>query len=242
MHRRQRRTAAGRGGRRSPSGPGSVMAFGAAELVRLAERADAVVELVPQVGDSVAAGDPLFRVFGGPGPVSAGRPAGVRRHRAGADAGAGPAVRRSASWWTSPARPCRRRSTTRPRPSWPSTRSNTCSSCLGRRHLDEGRVRDRAGKLRVVYGTPDWPDFVMLAVSEVRQYGAGEHPGRPPAAGDARAPDATCCPRPAGRRSATELALLGSRRRAGVPGRGGPPAGRGGGLPGGRRVGFVTAG
>ena len=36
-----------------------------------------------------------------------------------------------------------------------------------------GRVRDRAGNLRLVYGTPDWPDFVVLAVSEVRQFGAG---------------------------------------------------------------------
>jgi uncharacterized membrane protein len=45
--------------------------------------------------------------------------------------------------------------------------------CLGRRRLDEGRIRDQDGKLRVVYGTPDWPDYVMLAVSEVRHYGAG---------------------------------------------------------------------
>jgi uncharacterized membrane protein len=44
---------------------------------------------------------------------------------------------------------------------------------LGRRHLHEGQVRDADGKLRLVYGTPDWPDFVMLAVSEVRQFGAG---------------------------------------------------------------------
>ena len=35
-----------------------------------------------------------------------------------------------------------------------------------------GRVHDRAGNLRLVYGTPDWPDFVVLAVSEVRQFGA----------------------------------------------------------------------
>jgi uncharacterized membrane protein len=27
--------------------------------------------------------------------------------------------------------------------------------------------------LRLVYGTPDWPDFVALAVSEVRHFGAG---------------------------------------------------------------------
>jgi len=45
--------------------------------------------------------------------------------------------------------------------------------CLGRRHLDDGRVYDADGTLRVVYGTPDWPDYVMLAVSEIRHYGEG---------------------------------------------------------------------
>ena len=45
--------------------------------------------------------------------------------------------------------------------------------CLGRRRLDEGIARDRDGKLRVAYGTPDWPDYEALAVSEIRQYGEG---------------------------------------------------------------------
>jgi uncharacterized membrane protein len=44
---------------------------------------------------------------------------------------------------------------------------------LGRRRLDEGLTRDHDGKLRLVYGTPDWPDFVMLGVSKVRQFGEG---------------------------------------------------------------------
>ena len=29
------------------------------------------------------------------------------------------------------------------------------------------------GKVRLVYRTPNWQDFVLLAVSEIRQYGAG---------------------------------------------------------------------
>ena len=44
---------------------------------------------------------------------------------------------------------------------------------LGRRRLDEGAARDTGGTVRVVYGTPDWPDYVVLAISEIRQYGAG---------------------------------------------------------------------
>jgi uncharacterized membrane protein len=42
---------------------------------------------------------------------------------------------------------------------------------VGGRHLDEGLVRDRSGSLRLVYPTPDWEDFVYLAVTEIRQFG-----------------------------------------------------------------------
>lgn len=42
-----------------------LLAFDIQGLVSLAERADCVIELVPQVGDFVAAEDPLFRVFQG---------------------------------------------------------------------------------------------------------------------------------------------------------------------------------
>ena len=41
-------------------------------LVALAQRADCVIEMVPQVGDFVAVGDPLFRVFQGGATLTAG--------------------------------------------------------------------------------------------------------------------------------------------------------------------------
>src|SRR5262245_30234314 len=44
---------------------GAVLAFDIQGLRTLAERADCVIELVPQVGDYLGAGEPLFRVFGG---------------------------------------------------------------------------------------------------------------------------------------------------------------------------------
>src|SRR5262249_38919801 len=44
---------------------GVVLAFDEAGLVALAQRADCVIEMVPQVGDHVAVGDLLFRVFRG---------------------------------------------------------------------------------------------------------------------------------------------------------------------------------
>ena len=44
---------------------GAVLAFDVAGLVALATRADCLIELVPQVGEFVTEGDPLFRVSGG---------------------------------------------------------------------------------------------------------------------------------------------------------------------------------
>jgi uncharacterized membrane protein len=42
---------------------------------------------------------------------------------------------------------------------------------VGGRQLDTGRVHDEAGKLRLAYRTPDWDDFVSLAVTEIRHFG-----------------------------------------------------------------------
>src|SRR5262249_6261453 len=55
---------------------GTVVAFGTEELVRVAAEAEAVVELVPQVGAFVAIGDPLFRPVGRRRPVSPAAPRG----------------------------------------------------------------------------------------------------------------------------------------------------------------------
>ena len=43
---------------------------------------------------------------------------------------------------------------------------------VGRRRLDTGMVLDSSGHPRLVYRTPDWEDFVALAVTEIRQFGA----------------------------------------------------------------------
>ena len=43
---------------------------------------------------------------------------------------------------------------------------------VGKRRLDAGETRDAQGRLRLCYGTPDWPDFVSLAVTEIRHFGA----------------------------------------------------------------------
>ncbi len=151
---------------------GVVMAFSAAELVRLAAEADAVIELTPQVGDSVAAGDPLFQVYGGTRPVSRDALRGCV------------AVGAERTLDQDPRFVLRILVDIASRALSPAVNDPTTAVlaldqitnlllCLGRRRLDEGVARDGYGKLRLVYGTPDWPDYVMLAVSEIRQFGGG---------------------------------------------------------------------
>src|SRR4030095_16166827 len=42
---------------------------------------------------------------------------------------------------------------------------------VGERQLDTGQIHDDAGRLRLFYRTPDWEDFVGLAITEIRQFG-----------------------------------------------------------------------
>jgi uncharacterized membrane protein len=44
---------------------------------------------------------------------------------------------------------------------------------IGQRHLDTEAMLDPSGACGVAFRTPDWEDYVILAVSEIRQYGRG---------------------------------------------------------------------
>src|SRR4029453_14938551 len=43
---------------------------------------------------------------------------------------------------------------------------------VGLRHLHDDVIKDEVGKVRVVFRTPDWEDFVQLSCREIRLYGA----------------------------------------------------------------------
>src|SRR5581483_6417846 len=152
--------------------PGVVMAFSPEGLVRLARDAGAIVELVPQVGDPVARGDPLFRVYGGARRVP---PAALRGCVA---VGTERTLRQDPRFAFRILVDIANKALS-PAINDPTTAVLALDQiaglllCLGRRRLDEGLARDADGKLRAVYGTPDWPDYVTLAVTEVRHYGAG---------------------------------------------------------------------
>jgi len=149
---------------------GVVLAFDIAGLVDLARRSDAVIELVPQVGDFVAKGDPLFRVFGGAGAADEERL--YERIALGAER----------TIEQDPAFPFRIIVDVATKALSPAINDPTTAvlgldqlhhllRSVGARKLDTGLVRDGGLRPRLVYRTPDWEDFVELAVTEIRQFG-----------------------------------------------------------------------
>jgi uncharacterized membrane protein len=150
-------------------GNGVVLAFDVHGLVRLAARQECVIELVPQVGSFVAPGDALFHVYGrgalafdslcdsialGPERTMEQDPAFAFRLMVDIAAkGLSPAIND------------------------PTTAVLAIDQIhhllrhVGNRRLDDERVRDSTGCVRLVSRTPDWEDFFSLAVTEIRHFG-----------------------------------------------------------------------
>jgi uncharacterized membrane protein len=150
---------------------GVLLAFDLDGLVALAQKTGSVIELVPQVGDFVAAGSPLFRIRGAKGGPSANAlcqsvALGQERTMEQDPAFAFRIIVDIASKALSPAI------------NDPTTavlavdQIHHLLRSVGGRQLDEGLAHDRTGTLRLVYRTPDWQDFVYLAVTEIRHFGS----------------------------------------------------------------------
>src|SRR6267142_5078673 len=149
---------------------GAVLAFDLKGLVSLAERSNCLIELMPQVGDFIAIGDPLFRVFNG------GKDLSEETLRNSVAFGSERTMEQDptfvfriivdiASKALSPAI------------NDPTTAVLAIDQLhhllrdVGTRYLADGHEKDRAGEERLVYRTPDWEDFVQLSITEIRQYG-----------------------------------------------------------------------
>lgn len=151
--------------------PGVVLAFDAAGLAEIAATAGCMIELVPQVGDFLAAGEDVFHLYGD-----------------GADAMVEADLRRCIM--TGPERRLEHdpafgfriivdiaEKALSPAINDPTTgvlaidQIEHLLHLLGQRQLDTGVMRDSSGEVRLVYRTPDWEDFVTLAVTEIRIYG-----------------------------------------------------------------------
>ena len=179
------------------------------------------VEVLPMVGQYVAPGTPVLRVHGGRSAPPATARGGSSCWRASARS---TRTRRSrcGCWSTSRSARCRPRSTIRRPPSRRSTGSRGCSSSC----IAAPRARRSCSTATASPGgrvpAPTWTDYLELAVTEIRHYGAGSVAGRPaparalrpPARGGRRG-------RPAARRARAAAARRGAARGA-SPTRRGP--------------------
>lgn len=152
--------------------PGVVVAFHLERLLALAIENKCIIELVPQVGDYVPARAPLFRIHNGG--------LGIRDGQLHRSILLGP----ERTLEQDPAFAFRIIVDIGEKALSAAINDPTTGvlaidqlQCLlhevGERDLNTGTVWDGEGHLRVIYRTPNWGDFVSLAVSEVRQYGAG---------------------------------------------------------------------
>jgi uncharacterized membrane protein len=150
---------------------GVVVAFDLNRLVRLAIAHQCVIELVPQVGDFVASGAPLFRVHGGSYRVPARKlrdsiVLGQERTMEQDPAFAFRIIVDIAEKALSPAI------------NDPTTGVLAIDQLqyllqeVGERNLSTGVASDDSGRIRVTYRTPNWEDFVSLTVAEIRHYGS----------------------------------------------------------------------
>jgi uncharacterized membrane protein len=149
---------------------GVVLAFDRRGLVSMAESSKCIIALVPQVGDFVAAGDPLFWIYDGGEDLSAERlrnsvAMGQERTLEQDPTYAFRIIVDIASKALSPAI------------NDPTTAVLAIDQIhhllrnVGSRSLGDGCEVDSRGEVRLVYRTPNWEDFVHLAVTEIRQYG-----------------------------------------------------------------------
>jgi len=153
-----------------PGPAGVILSFDAQGLVELAARQDCLIQVVPQVGDFLPSGEPLFRILRGGAGLDA---AELRRKVA---LGPERTIHQDVGFVLrimvdiaikalSPA----------------INDPTTAIACLdhlqmllrrlGERDLGEGRLKDREGNVRVLYAAPSWEDYLRLAVCEIRQCG-----------------------------------------------------------------------
>lgn len=149
---------------------GVLLAFDDAGLVELARQHDCVIELIPQVGDFVSVEAPLFHVYGARSPIPAATllrsiALGPQRTMEQDPLFAFRIIVDIASKALSPAI------------NDPTTavlaldQIHHLLRLIGSRRLDTGHDFDKSGRLRLIYRTPDWPDFVTLATTEIRHFG-----------------------------------------------------------------------
>ncbi len=149
---------------------GAVLAFDLKGLFTLAEESNCLIELVPAVGDYVAAGDALFRLYHGGERI----PTDELRNSI--------ALGQERTMEQDPMFAFRIIVDIASRALSPAINDPTTAVLaidqlhhllreVGNSYLAQGEETNSVGRVRFFYRTPKWEDFVHLAVTEIRQYG-----------------------------------------------------------------------
>jgi len=152
--------------------PGVLQSVDIRGLVARAAEAGAVIELVPRVGDLLAAGAPVFRVHDDGGAIDDGWLQGAI------------AIGDERTLRQDPAFAFRLLADISAKALSPGVNDPTTATQaldqielllrqIGARRLEPGVGRDEAGAVRFVYPVPSWEDFLTLALDETRQFGEG---------------------------------------------------------------------
>jgi uncharacterized membrane protein len=148
-----------------------VVAVNVETLFVEAEKAKGVIEFVPQVGDFVGSGEPLFLLHGGAEAVD------ERKLQASVVLGAERTMEQDPLFafriLVDIAIKALSKAINDPTTAVLAIdQLHRLLRSAGTRNLRTDQILDRAGNLRVIFRTPNWEDFVHLAFSEIRFYGA----------------------------------------------------------------------
>ena len=148
-----------------------VVAVNVETLFVEAEKAKCVIEFVPQVGDFVGSGEPLFLLHGRAEAVD------ERKLRACVVVGAERTIEQDPLFafriLVDIAIKALSKAINDPTTAVLAIdQLHRLLRSAGTRNLRTDQILDRAGNLRVIFRTPNWEDFVHLAFSEIRFYGA----------------------------------------------------------------------
>jgi len=148
-----------------------VVAVNVETLVAEAEKAKRVIELAPQVGDFVGSGEPLFMLHGAADAVD------ERKLRASVVFGDERTMEQDPLFTfrilVDIAIKALSKAINDPTTAVLAIdQLHRLLRSAGKRNLRTDQILDRAGKLLVIFRTPNWEEFVHLAFSEIRFYGA----------------------------------------------------------------------
>jgi uncharacterized membrane protein len=150
---------------------GIVLAVNLGQLMGEASRADGIIEFVPQVGDFVAVDEPLLNLYG------SARSIDEETLHAAIVFGSERTLEQDPTFAFRIVIDIALRALS-PAINDPTTavlaidQLHRMLRMVGKRHLRIDEILDKSGRLRVVFRTPNWDDFVHLAFSEIRSCGS----------------------------------------------------------------------